>query len=67
MIKEYTRHHVKNEDYPAVVDKRVAQQLLSKQGDTSGVDFNTRGTLVKGLNYRDALALDTFEGKVSLL
>ncbi|KAI9633417.1 pyridoxal phosphate-dependent transferase [Dioszegia hungarica] len=62
ILPGYTRHHVKNEDYPAVIDKQSAEKLLSATSEARDVDFSTRGTLVKGLDLRDVMALDTFEG-----
>ncbi|GFZ51325.1 LOW QUALITY PROTEIN: hypothetical protein JCM24511_09085 [Saitozyma sp. JCM 24511] len=65
LLPDYTRHHVKDEDYPAVVGRHQTTELLER-GDPGTIflieDYNTRGTLVKGLTYEDMHALDIFEG-----
>ncbi|KAL7420902.1 hypothetical protein Q5752_004856 [Cryptotrichosporon argae] len=63
MLPGYTRHCVKNEDYPAVIPSAKLAELdndaASKRGDD---DLCVRGTLVLGLTYKDMSALDIFEG-----
>ncbi|WVQ77138.1 hypothetical protein IAR50_006821 [Cryptococcus sp. DSM 104548] len=62
LLPGYTRHRVKGEAYPAVIETDESTQqldadLTSTQSDAS----STRGTLVHGLTHADAHALDIFE------
>ncbi|WWD20884.1 hypothetical protein CI109_105361 [Kwoniella shandongensis] len=54
ILPNFTRHRVKGETYPAIVETKL---LANNE-----IDGNTRGTLVRGLNYADVTALDLFEG-----
>ncbi|KAK8850714.1 hypothetical protein IAR55_004634 [Kwoniella newhampshirensis] len=62
LLPNYTRHRVKGETYPAIVDKDTTNRLLSKSDVLTSEEVNTRGTLVRGLTYADVNALDLFEG-----
>ena len=60
----HTRHHVRGEDYPAVVALGTGEALVGRA--LSGDEGSVRGTLVTGLTDRDVELLDEFEGSVSL-
>ncbi|TYJ56553.1 hypothetical protein B9479_002800 [Cryptococcus floricola] len=59
LLPGYTRHRVKGEAYPAVIEHDGSTQTsdTDEQSDAS----STRGTLVHGLTNADAHALDLFE------
>ncbi|OXH22779.1 hypothetical protein J008_06257 [Cryptococcus neoformans] len=62
LLPGYTRHKVKNEMYPAVIDKALTKQLL-KDDPPNASGVNTRGTYVKGFSHADLHAIDMFEGE----
>ncbi|ORY28005.1 pyridoxal phosphate-dependent transferase [Naematelia encephala] len=62
ILPQYTRHCVKGEDYPAVIDTEQRKGLVGDAEAISKEEINTRGTLVYGLSYKDVQALDVFEG-----
>lgn len=62
----YTRHHVKKEDYPAILSWDQAQSLYpSSEAQPQEEERFVRGALVTGLNGVDVELLDVFEGDVS--
>lgn len=60
ILPGYTRHCVKGEDYPAIVDRRATDTILGHQLEEE--ENITRGTFVSGLTIMDVRALDIFEG-----
>ncbi|WVQ86188.1 hypothetical protein IAT38_008356 [Cryptococcus sp. DSM 104549] len=62
VLRGYTRHCVKDETYPAIIDSHRTEALLGNGKAPSPEELNTRGTLVRGLSYTDVNALDLFEG-----
>lgn len=61
--QNYTRHHVKGVDYPAVVPARLGEQVMGRA--LTDDEASVRGCVVKGLTAADLRFLDTFEGDVS--
>ncbi|WVF67835.1 hypothetical protein IAT40_002596 [Kwoniella sp. CBS 6097] len=62
LLPNYTRHVVKGEKYPAIIDRERTNMIASRGDVLMSEEVNTRGTLVKGLSYADINALDIFEG-----
>ncbi|KAK4698914.1 hercynylcysteine S-oxide lyase, partial [Phenoliferia sp. Uapishka_3] len=60
ILKHHTRHHVKGQDYPAVVSASVGAAILGRKLDSE--EASVRGTLVTGLTQKDVAFLDEFEG-----
>lgn len=61
----YTRHHVKDEDYPGLIEAKhmaLVDEYEFGLDLTDHSDETTRGTLVSGLNEKDIRLLDIFEG-----
>jgi hypothetical protein len=74
ICKGYTRHCVKGEDYPAIVDRQGTNIIMNNQyvpqytwltSRLKEEEYTTRGTFVSGLTIMDIRALDIFEGDVS--
>ena len=72
-LQGYTRHCVKGEDYPAIVDRRGTDTIMNNQYVSLWTwlterlkeeEYTTRGTFVSGLTIMDVRALDIFEGDV---
>lgn len=63
ILKEYTRHKVKREEYPGLVPLAQSQKELLQGRELSEEDICVRGTLVTGLTAEDIQLLDFFEGK----
>lgn len=61
-LQDYTRHHVKNADYPAVVSADKGRKIVGRQ--LTDDEASVRGTVVRGLSRSDIQFLDTFEGDV---
>ncbi|KLT45811.1 PLP-dependent transferase, partial [Cutaneotrichosporon oleaginosum] len=57
ILHGYTRHHVKDADYPGLIGSEKLAELGADAGDNA-----TRGTLVSGLTPNDMRLLDVFEG-----
>ncbi|WRT70899.1 uncharacterized protein IL334_007898 [Kwoniella shivajii] len=62
LLPNYTRHCVKDESYPAIIDRENTNTLASRGDILTSEEVNVRGTLVKGLTYADVNALDIYEG-----
>lgn len=62
VLKEFTRHKVKEEEYPGVVPVTQSQEKLLHGRKLSQEDTSVRGTLVTGLTAKDIRLLDFFEG-----
>ncbi|KAJ3574185.1 hypothetical protein NP233_g1945 [Leucocoprinus birnbaumii] len=62
VLKEFTRHKVKMEEYPGVVPIAQSGEHLLKGRELSDEDTSVRGTLVTGLTAKDIRCLDFFEG-----
>ncbi|KZT29771.1 hypothetical protein NEOLEDRAFT_1127599 [Neolentinus lepideus HHB14362 ss-1] len=60
ILLNYTRHHIKYADYPAIVPYERSQVFFDKSLEPE--ERSVRGTLVTGLNQLDMDFLDTFEG-----
>ncbi|KAL1412461.1 hypothetical protein Q8F55_000206 [Vanrija albida] len=62
VLDGYTRHHVKGEDYPTIIDEKGLKGLGVDAAELSADDRLTRGTVVSGLTRQDVDLLDVFEG-----
>ncbi|WWD07144.1 hypothetical protein V865_005241 [Kwoniella europaea PYCC6329] len=62
LLPNYTRHCVKGESYPAIIDREKTNILASRGDVLTSEEVNVRGTLVKGLTYKDVNLLDIYEG-----
>ncbi|KXN84713.1 hypothetical protein AN958_12140 [Leucoagaricus sp. SymC.cos] len=63
VLKDFTRHKVKREEYPGIVPFPQSKEKLFKgRDDLPQEDRSVRGTLVTGLTVRDMRLLDFFEG-----
>ncbi|KAG8756890.1 hypothetical protein FRC12_010439, partial [Ceratobasidium sp. 428] len=60
VLMSFTRHHVKECDYPAIVPYNVGSVLLKRELDRD--DRCVRGVIVSGLTPEDIELLDYFEG-----
>lgn len=60
VLMSFTRHHVKNCDYPAIVPYNVGSVLLKRELNRD--DRCVRGVIVSGLTPEDVALLDVFEG-----
>ncbi|KAI0028989.1 hypothetical protein K488DRAFT_57368 [Vararia minispora EC-137] len=56
----YTRHNVKDADYPGIVPYKRSKKLIGRE--LSFDEKSVRGTLVSGLTASDMHLLDVFEG-----
>ena len=63
LLQDYTRHHVKGVDYPAIVPAVDGTNIIGRT--LSKEEASVRGTVVRGLSAADVRFLDTFEGDVS--
>ncbi|KAG8941023.1 hypothetical protein FRC00_012609 [Tulasnella sp. 408] len=61
ILRNYTRLHVADEDYPALVPSKVAREIVPG-GWLREEDMTVRGVLVKGLTKHDLELLDSAEG-----
>ncbi|KAI0322579.1 hypothetical protein OF83DRAFT_1161124 [Amylostereum chailletii] len=61
LLMDFTRHHVKHADYPAIVPYERSKGVLLTH-DLSPEEKSVRGTLVSGLTPSDIELLDIFEG-----
>ncbi|RDB25796.1 hypothetical protein Hypma_006604 [Hypsizygus marmoreus] len=60
VLLDYTRHKVKNAEYPGVIPYAEGRLLCRRELDVE--EKSVRGTLVIGLTERDIQFLDYFEG-----
>ncbi|KAI0041918.1 hypothetical protein FA95DRAFT_1525981 [Auriscalpium vulgare] len=60
VLMDYTRHHVKDADYPAILPHEKSEKLLKRELNLE--EKSVRGTLVTGLTESDLELLDIFEG-----
>ncbi|WVR08776.1 hypothetical protein IAU60_005834 [Kwoniella sp. DSM 27419] len=63
LLEDYTRHTVKGEPYPAIINREDTISLYGQADNNTGSKgLSTRGTLVRGLSYKDISLLDIYEG-----
>ncbi|KAI0275899.1 hypothetical protein BGY98DRAFT_1065301 [Russula aff. rugulosa BPL654] len=62
ILMDYTRHHVSNADYPAILPCERSKALLGRE--LTPEENSIRGTLVTGFTNQDFMFLDVFEGNV---
>lgn len=60
LLLEYTRHQVKNEDYPGILPYSQSRAMFDHDLDSE--EKSVRGSLVTGLSDEDVRLLDVFEG-----
>lgn len=60
ILSNYTRHKVKDADYPAILPRERSKVLLGRE--LTSEENSVRGTLVSGLTAKDIAILDVFEG-----
>lgn len=60
LLLDYTRHQVKNEDYPAILPYSQSREMFDHDLDFE--EKSVRGSLVTGLSEEDVRLLDIFEG-----
>ncbi|KAG2070743.1 hypothetical protein BDR04DRAFT_1076330 [Suillus decipiens] len=60
LLLDYTRHQVKNEDYPGILPYSQSQAMFDHDLDSE--EKSVRGSLVTGLSDEDVRLLDVFEG-----
>ncbi|KAG2149077.1 uncharacterized protein EDB93DRAFT_1143515 [Suillus bovinus] len=60
LLPDYTRHQVKNEDYPGILP--YSQSRVMFDHDLNPDEKSVRGSLVTGLSDEDVKLLDVFEG-----
>ncbi|KIK10353.1 hypothetical protein K443DRAFT_80905 [Laccaria amethystina LaAM-08-1] len=60
LLLEYTRHRIKDEDYPGIVPYSGSRKLFNY--DLKEEERTVRGILVTGLTAQDVAYLDFFEG-----
>ncbi|KAI9459421.1 hypothetical protein BJY52DRAFT_1186388 [Lactarius psammicola] len=60
ILSDYTRHKVKDADYPAILPCERSRELLGRE--LTSEENSVRGTLVSGLTVEDVALLDVFEG-----
>ncbi|KAH9180857.1 hypothetical protein EDB89DRAFT_1840899 [Lactarius sanguifluus] len=60
ILSDYTRHKVKDADYPAILPRERSKALLGRE--LTSEENSVRGTLVTGLTAKDIAILDVFEG-----
>ncbi|KAK2460319.1 hypothetical protein APHAL10511_007708 [Amanita phalloides] len=59
LLMDYTRHQVKNADYPGIVPYETGRKLIDRELEPE--ERCVRGTLVTGLTMADIKRLDWFE------
>ncbi|BEI83739.1 hypothetical protein CcaverHIS002_0403430 [Cutaneotrichosporon cavernicola] len=63
VLQGYTRHNVRGEDYPAIINEKALHALIGNDiNQLSKDDLSTRGTVIAGLKPKDIQLLDVFEG-----
>jgi hypothetical protein len=67
ILTDFALHHVKGEDYPALIPSHESKALIAGSADGTGrlnasAKTAVRGTLVRGLTKKDVERLDAFEG-----
>ncbi|KAG1729660.1 uncharacterized protein EDB91DRAFT_1159188 [Suillus paluster] len=60
LLLDYTRHQVKDEDYPAILPYSQSRTMFDHDLDFE--EKSVRGSLVTGLSEEDIRLLDVFEG-----
>ncbi|KAG2035248.1 hypothetical protein BDR03DRAFT_993460 [Suillus americanus] len=60
LLLDYTRHQVKNEDYPGILPYSQSRAMFDR--DLNSEEKSVRGCLVTGLSDEDVRLLDVFEG-----
>jgi hypothetical protein len=60
LLLDYTRHQVKNEDYPGILPYSQSREMFDH--DLNSEEKSVRGSLVTGLSDEDVRLLDIFEG-----
>ncbi|KAM0789798.1 hypothetical protein ACM66B_006650 [Microbotryomycetes sp. NB124-2] len=60
ILPGHTRHHVRGEDYPAVVNAKDGRLVMGR--NLTELEGRVQGSLVKGLSDADVALLDEFEG-----
>ncbi|KAK4056380.1 hypothetical protein OIO90_002523 [Microbotryomycetes sp. JL221] len=60
ILPDHTRHHVKGEDYPAVVTANEGKLVMGR--NLTETEARVQGSLVRGLTEQDVALLDEFEG-----
>ncbi|KAG1743432.1 hypothetical protein EDB19DRAFT_1698454 [Suillus lakei] len=60
LLLDYTRHQVKNEDYPGILPYSQSREMFDH--DLNSEEKSVRGCLVTGLSEEDVRLLDVFEG-----
>ncbi|OJA20134.1 hypothetical protein AZE42_09306 [Rhizopogon vesiculosus] len=60
LLLDYTRHQVKNEDYPGILPYSQSRAMFDRDLDLE--EKSVRGSLVTGLSEEDVRLLDIFEG-----
>ncbi|KAF8673990.1 PLP-dependent transferase [Rhizoctonia solani] len=60
VLLSFTRHHVRNCDYPAIVPYNVGAVLLKRELNRD--EKCVRGVIISGLRPEDVACLDVFEG-----
>ncbi|KAG2131355.1 hypothetical protein DEU56DRAFT_814097 [Suillus clintonianus] len=60
LLLDYTRHQVKNEDYPGILPYSRSRAMFDH--DLNPEERSVRGSLVTGLSEEDIRLLDIFEG-----
>ncbi|GJJ08664.1 hypothetical protein Clacol_002883 [Clathrus columnatus] len=61
ILLDYTRHHVRDCDYPAIIPSSSSHEWFKHQ--LTAEQCSVRGTLVTGLSSEDMVRIDLFEGE----